>query len=121
MATNIQVQGPSSVEEDPLLHKKARFSLIDAVVVLLMCGLMYGGASWQMFHTNTDAARYQCYAVAFSQGLPALNTLPQGQCNFMTQQKANIVVVAQTHMLSNKRNLCKTTRRNQYQSTHSQP
>lgn len=105
MATNIQEQRPSSTEEGPLLHKRARFSLIDAVVVLLMCGLMYGGASWQMFHTNTDAARYQCYAVTFWQGLPALNTLPQGQCNFITQPSKDLVVVSQGTLLSNMRQL----------------
>ena len=95
MATNVQVQGPSSTEEGPLLRKKARFSIIDALVLLVMCVLLYVGASWQMFHTNTDAARYQCYAVSFWQGMPAVNTLPSGQCQFLTHPSKDLVVISQ--------------------------
>jgi hypothetical protein len=103
MATNVQVQGPSSTEEGPLLHKKARFSIIDLLVTLVMCVLLYIGASWQMFHTNTDAARYQCYAVSFWQGLPALNTLPKQQCTFITHPSADLAVVSQDTLLSTMR------------------
>lgn len=105
MATDVQMQGPSSTEEGPLPHKKARFAIIDALVVLVMCVLLYVGASWQMFHTNTDAARYQCYAVAFWQGTRALNTLPEGQCGFITQPSKDLVVVSQGTLLSNMRRL----------------
>jgi hypothetical protein len=103
MATNVQVQGPSSTEEGPLLRKKARFSIIDLLIMLVMCVLLYVGASWQMFHTNTDAARYQCYAVSFWQGLSALNTLPERQCTFITHPSGDLAVVSQDALLRNMR------------------
>jgi hypothetical protein len=49
-----------------------------------MCFLLYYGASWQIFRVHTDAAKYQCYAVAFWQGLPALRHFSTQQCGFIT-------------------------------------
>jgi hypothetical protein len=99
------MQEPSSIEEGSLLRKKARFSIIDAVVLLGMCVLLYMGVSWQLFKTNTDAARYQCYAVSFWQGVPALNTLPVGQCSFITKPPPDLAVVSQDTLLSEMRQL----------------
>jgi Glycosyltransferase family 87 len=99
MATNVQTPESPSLEVAPLLRKKARFSLIDAVVVLVMCGLLYMAVNWQMFKTNTDAARYQCYAVSFWQGVAALNTLPVHQCSFITEPTPDLVVVSQDALL----------------------
>ena len=67
--------------------------LLDAVIVLSMCGLLYYGASWQMFKTYTDAAKYQCYALAFWYGMPALHTLPDTQCAFITQPDSGITFI----------------------------
>jgi hypothetical protein len=53
---------------------------IGAAMILLFCG-----ASWQMFRTNTDAARYQCYALAFWQGSQGTQQLPASQCGFLSQ------------------------------------
>jgi hypothetical protein len=55
----------------------------DIIVLLITCGLLYYGASWQIFRVYTDAAKYQCYAVAFWQGLSALHALPDNQCTFI--------------------------------------
>lgn len=49
-----------------------------AAVFLLFCG-----ASWQLFWVHTDAARYQCYALAFWQGGQGLHLLPENQCAFL--------------------------------------
>ena len=59
-------------------------SLLDICVVGVMCFLLYYGASWQIFKIHTDAAKYQCYAVAFWQGLPALKHFSVQQCGFIT-------------------------------------
>src|SRR5437762_5877492 len=103
MTTHVQVQEPSSTEEGPLLRKKARFSLIDIVVLLVMGALLYYGANWEMFRTNSDVARYQCYAVSFWQGLSALKTLPEDQCAFITHPSADLTVVSQGVLLSKMR------------------
>lgn len=76
-----------------------RFSIIDALVLLVMCGLLYYGASWQIFKANTDAARYQCYAVSFWHGTSALNTLPANQCMFITHPSTDLSVVSQSSLI----------------------
>ena len=57
--------------------------IIDAAIILVMCYLLMFGASYQMFKTYTDVAKYQCYTVAFWHGLSALKTLPSEQCHFI--------------------------------------
>ncbi len=56
----------------------------DVLILLVMCALLYYGAAWQLFEPNTDAARYQCYAIAFWRGVPALHVLSDFQCAFLT-------------------------------------
>lgn len=56
----------------------------DVFILLVMSALLYYGAAWQLFEPNTDAARYQCYAIAFWQGVPALHVLSNFQCAFLT-------------------------------------
>jgi hypothetical protein len=41
------------------------------------------GASWQVFLSTSDPARYQCYALAFWLGSNALHMLPATQCAFL--------------------------------------
>src|SRR5579859_4506455 len=69
-----------------------RTYLVDGVILLVMCVCLFGatlpsglyyGAYWQFFRPHTDAAKYQCYAVAFWQGTPALKPFPNGQCDFI--------------------------------------
>ncbi len=60
----------------------------DMLVVLAMGILLYAGLSWQIF---SDVPVYQCYAVAFWGGLPALNTLPSRQCLLLTQPHASFI------------------------------
>jgi len=56
----------------------------NVLVIVIMCALLYAGAAWQIFEPNTDAARYQCYAIAFWQGLPTLHIVLDSQCKFLT-------------------------------------
>jgi hypothetical protein len=44
---------------------------------------MFCGASWQIFWSNTDPARYQCYALTFWLGSNATALLPSNQCSFL--------------------------------------
>jgi hypothetical protein len=65
-----------------LLDKQSFVAYLPALaaVILLFCG-----ASWQLFWTNTDAARYQCYVLTFWQGSQGTRLLPTGQCHFLAQ------------------------------------
>ncbi|GCE13017.1 glycosyltransferase 87 family protein [Tengunoibacter tsumagoiensis] len=63
------------------------WTILDYVLLCGMCALLFYGASWQFFKTYTDAARYQCYALAFWQGQAELQTLPHSQCTFLTHPK----------------------------------
>lgn len=65
------------------MQRRIRQYWLDVVVLLAMCGLLFYGASWQMFSLSSDGARYQCYAEAFWYGQAALKTLPSPQCNFI--------------------------------------
>lgn len=67
--------------------------------VLLAIILLFRGASWQMFWTNTDAARYQCYALAFWQGSQGLHLLPAAQCHFLGQFGISQSGVGPLHVL----------------------
>ncbi len=51
--------------------------------IIFVTILMFCGASWQIFWTTTDAARYQCYALTFWLGKSALHMLPASQCLFL--------------------------------------
>ncbi len=60
----------------------------DMLVLLAMGALLYVGLFRQ---TYNDAPFYECYAVAFWGGLPALKTLPWSQCSFLTQPYASFI------------------------------
>ncbi len=51
---------------------------ITFVTICLLCG-----ASWQIFLSKNDPARYQCYALTFWFGSDATNLLPPDQCSFL--------------------------------------
>ncbi len=53
--------------------------------ILVTVGLLFCGASWQLFQFHTDAARYQCYALAFWRGSQGIHLVPGIQCAFLTQ------------------------------------
>jgi hypothetical protein len=51
------------------------------IVFVTIC--MFCGASWQIFWSNTDPARYQCYALTFWLGSNATQLLSANQCAFL--------------------------------------
>lgn len=71
-----------------------RISVLDIVVILMMAGLLYFGASWQIYATNTDVAKYQCYTQAFWHGTSSLNILPVGQCDFLTHPSKQLIPIS---------------------------
>ncbi len=75
------------------IRKRSITLLLDAAIVLVMCGLLYYGASWQIFKIYTDAAKYQCYAVAFLQGVPALHSFPEHQCDNILHPDPTIPII----------------------------
>lgn len=75
-------------------HSLLAYLPIVAAMVLLFCG-----ASWQLFWTNTDAARYQCYALTFWQGSAGMHLLPASQCRFLGQFGVPSVGVPSFHVL----------------------
>jgi hypothetical protein len=73
--------------------------LQEAMVLLIWGSLLYYGSFWQMFRTDADAARYQCYAVAFWQGWSGLQHLPPEQCTFMIHPDKYLTVISQDGLL----------------------
>ncbi len=73
-----------------------RYALLDACIVLVMCSLLYYGASGQMFTWYTDAGKYECYSVAFWHGVTALKALPvpEIQCRFITQPPSDAIFIS---------------------------
>ncbi len=57
--------------------------VLDVCVIVVMGALLYWGASTQFWNPYNDVTRYQCYAVAFWHGTPALSALPAKQCAFL--------------------------------------
>jgi hypothetical protein len=80
-------------------HERVVRYLQDTLVLLVLGILLYYGASWEMFHADSDAARYQCYAVAFWQGWAGLQKLPPEQCTFITHPDKNLTIISQDGLL----------------------
>jgi hypothetical protein len=73
--------------------------LQDVIVLSLLLGLLYYGSFWQMFSPDADAARYQCYAVAFWQGWSGLQKLLPGQCSFIVHPSGDLMVISQDELV----------------------
>jgi glycosyl transferase family 87 len=92
MKTSVKFRIP---EHSTTTQKKAEPLLrryrLDILVVLAMGILLYIGVSWQIFKVYPDAAKYECYAVAFWQGTPALKPFPWQQCYFLTHPSISFI------------------------------
>ncbi len=74
--------------------------LQDVVVLSLLSGLLYYGASCQIFGLNTDAAHYQCYAVAFWQGWSGFQNSDAGTVLVHCPSKrSSLTVISQNELL----------------------
>lgn len=69
--------------------------LYDILLLLALNIFLLYGISSQFPQLNSDAAKYQCYAVAFWQGTEALKSLPTTQCAFITAGAQNRVTGTQ--------------------------
>ncbi len=67
--------------QDALLARSGLTAYLPITIVTIF---MFFGASWQVFWTTTDPARYQCYALTFWLGSSATNLLPSSQCSFLS-------------------------------------
>jgi len=76
-----------------------RRNLLAYLPIVVALVLLFCGASWQLFWANTDAARYQCYALTFWQGSAGTHLLPVGQCRFLGQFGVPTSGVAPFHIL----------------------
>src|SRR5437016_4879973 len=76
-----------------LLAKSGIMAYVPIIVVVI---LMFAGASWQMFWTTTDVARYQCYVLTFWLGSSGTHLLRASQCTFL---QASTSIHAPFHML----------------------
>jgi hypothetical protein len=85
--------------------KSKRISLIDILVVLVMAGLLYYGASWQIFRPNTDAGRYQCYTQAFWHGTGSLDAIKPNPCNFLRHPDKQVMPFTHEQLVQNMRKL----------------
>ncbi|HEX4204447.1 MAG TPA: glycosyltransferase 87 family protein [Ktedonobacteraceae bacterium] len=73
-----------SAQRTKLVQRAKMRYVIDGIVVIVMGCLLYYGASWQIFRPYTDAAKYECYAAAFWNGVSSLGQFPHGQCAFIS-------------------------------------
>lgn len=71
----------------------------DIVILLLLACLLYYGACCYNSSVHSDAQIYQCYAVAFWQGLSGLDNLPLRQCVFMIYSYKYIIAPAGQSLL----------------------
>lgn len=65
---------------DALLARSGFFAYLPITFVTIS---IFCGSSWQIFLPNSDAARYQCYALTFWLGSSATQFLPISQCTFL--------------------------------------
>lgn len=89
-------EADNTLSQSNVTKNRAVRYLLDACILLLMCGLLFLGASWQIFQVYTDVAKYQCYAVAFWQGTPALQSFPAHQCDNILHPDPTIPILTNT-------------------------
>ncbi len=70
-----------SLQEAFLAHR----GIITYIPITFVVVLMFIAASWEVFFTTTDPARYQCYALTFWLGRNGAHLLPPQQCSFLWQ------------------------------------
>lgn len=95
MKVKTQEADSTALQPEPKKKSFVKY-VLDAGILLVMCGLLYYGASWQIFKIYTDAAKYECYAVAFWQGVSALQSFPVHQCDNILHPDPTIPITTNT-------------------------
>ncbi len=84
-AMDIETKKPLTTLWNTLLAQQGIVAYIPIIIVNI---LMFCVASWQFFWLNTDAARYQCYALTYWIGSRGAQLLPVTQCSFLNLSTA---------------------------------
>lgn len=80
-------------------YKRFARYLQDFLILLILGGLLFCGDLWQMFLKISDPAHYQCYAIAFWQGLSELQKLAPRQCAFLIHPDKDVTLITQDGLL----------------------
>lgn len=90
-------------------EKRSTRFLLDIALLLIIGLVLYYGSFWKSLNTHstaaqqTDAARYECYTVAFWKGFSALQELPAQQCAFLTHPTTTTPVLSTSALLQKSR------------------
>lgn len=97
LQTNSEVLLDKKTPPSKTFPRRVVHPLSEVLILLIMSVLLFCGTFWQIFATptdvtiyqpvNSDAAKYQCYAVAFWHGTSGVNALPAEQCLFLQTDK----------------------------------
>ncbi len=74
------------------LEKRIWLIMLNLGIVMLMCGLLFYGVSYQLFRPRTDVGKYQCYALVFWRGRNAVHVLPHEQCLFLNYYSPESII-----------------------------
>ncbi len=83
MNKNTEVQVSSPVTLSSTSKKGKPHYLIDVLIIVVMGMLLFMGSWAQIFRDHSDAARYQCYAIAFLHNVPFAKSALPSQCGFI--------------------------------------
>src|SRR5450432_1266498 len=98
--TGVQV---NTIVVPPNTRKKGKpHYLIDVLIIVAMGILLFMGSWAQIFRDHSDAARYQCYAIAFLHNVRFAKSELPSQCGFIfgspLQTYTNAQIAAMLHM-----------------------
>ncbi len=99
MSTDTKMQGNTNRGASSVAKSAKPLYLLDIVIIVAMGILMFCGASWQVFKSNTDVAKYQCYAAVFLHGTHVAKSYSQHQCDFISESQTytNAKIAADLH------------------------
>jgi len=99
MSTDTKMQENTNRGASGVAKSAKPLYLLDIVIIVAMGILMFCGASWQVFKSNTDVAKYQCYAAVFLHGTHVAKSYSQHQCDFISESQTytNAKIAADLH------------------------
>ncbi len=99
MSTDTKMQENTNRVASSVAKRAKPLISLDIVIIVAMGILMFCGASWQIFKSNTDVAKYQCYAAVFLHGTHVAKSYPQHQCDFISESQTytNAKIAADLH------------------------
>ena len=92
VSVNTPAAAQESEQKGPITRTQATKYLLDVLIVLFMGFLLFWGILPQISVWNSDTAKYQCYAVAFWQGIQAVNSLQPNECLILGSASSTALV-----------------------------